>query len=209
MSKKIEYVKLTTPVVRASYCQVFEAKEFENDGKPKYSMEIIWDKESQQTEEFKKIKKAIGIAMAKAHGKEQSKWPSGWKNPLRPVTDKPDEQRGEVYQDGFLFSRASCNTKRKPQVIDKKSRRTIESEEDFYSGCYCKVSIAIGYFNTKGNRGVHFILNNIMKVKDGDRLGGATDAFSDFGVDKPSDDELLNDSSDEFNDFDGSDDYDI
>ena len=53
-------------------------------------------------------------------------------------------------------------------------------QDEFYSGCICRVSITFFGFDIDGNKGVGASLNNIMKVRDGERLDGATNAEDDF-----------------------------
>ncbi len=54
-----------------------------------------------------------------------------------------------------------------------------------YSGCYCYVSINFYAFAVEGNKGIAAGLNNIMKIKDGDRLSGGASADEDFGDIEP------------------------
>ena len=45
---------------------------------------------------------------------------------------------------------------------------------------YAHVSLSFYAFNTNGNRGVACGLGNIQKVRDGEPLGGRTNAASEF-----------------------------
>lgn len=58
--------------------------------------------------------------------------------------------------------------------------KLITDQEEFYSGCYGYASINFYPFNAKGNVGVAAGLNNVMKVKDGESLGGRVSADADF-----------------------------
>ena len=53
--------------------------------------------------------------------------------------------------------------------------------EDIYSGCFGCASVNFFSYNTSGNTGVAAGLNNLIKTKDGDKLGGTHSAESDFG----------------------------
>lgn len=53
-------------------------------------------------------------------------------------------------------------------------------EDEIYSGVWAIVSVTFFGYDVSGNRGVACGLNNIMKFKDGERLGGRASAESDF-----------------------------
>ena len=61
--------------------------------------------------------------------------------------------------------------------------RTVQpilDRAEVYSGCYARVSINFYAFNTNGNRGIACGLGNIQKVRDGEPLGGRTNASAEF-----------------------------
>ena len=71
----------------------------------------------------------------------------------------------------------------KPGMLDK-YKNPITNPEDFYSGCYGYASINFYAFNTNGNKGIACGLNNLMKIEDGEPLGGRVSAEIDFeGID--------------------------
>ena len=57
----------------------------------------------------------------------------------------------------------------------------IVDEEEVYSGVWAVVSVSFYAYDVSGNKGVACGLNNIMKFKDDDHLGGRVSAESDFG----------------------------
>lgn len=171
-----ENLNSTTKVVipcRFSYVHVWEASSIGDDDKKKYSVSCIIPKSDKAT--LEKVKKAIQAAYtAGVASKFKGKKPNNWKNPLR--DGDTDRTEDESYEDA-MFINASCNTR--PGVVDR-NRQQILDQDDFYSGCYGYVSINFYAFNTNGNLGVAAGLNNVMKVKDGEPLGGRSSAESDF-----------------------------
>jgi hypothetical protein len=102
--------------------------------------------------------------------------------PLRDGDDKEDE----IY-DGHFFVNAKSNTR--PGIVDK-NKVPIVDEDEIYSGVWAIISVTFYGYEVSGNRGVACGLNNIMKFKDDDRLGGRVSAEADFeGVDLPEDDD--------------------
>lgn len=56
----------------------------------------------------------------------------------------------------------------------------VERDDEVYSGCYARVSLNFYAFNSNGNKGVACGLGNIQKIRDGEPLGGRTNAADDF-----------------------------
>ena len=104
------------------------------------------------------------------------------KNLHLPLRDG-DEERADEYPEykGMMFLNA--NSKTAPGVVDKDLNVILDSEE-FYSGCWGRVSVNFFPYDSAGNRGVGVGLNNVQKLKDGERLGGArATAEDDFDDD--------------------------
>jgi len=165
--------KVVTSLVRLSYLHIWEPAAVEEGQEKKYSASLIIPKSDKAL--IKKIKAAIEAAKeAGKTSKFGGKIPANWKNPLRDGdADRPDD---EAYADSF-FINANCKTQ--PGVVDKKLNKIMDQDE-VYSGCYGYASVTFYPFNTNGSKGVACGLNHIMKVKDGEPLGGRATAESDF-----------------------------
>lgn len=171
--------------VRFSYAHVFEPHAINEGDKPKYSVSCIVSKSD--TKAIKTIKDAIQQALEDGKSKFGGKIPTKYKNPLR---DGDEERDDDAYKDSYFFN---ANSSQAPQVVDK-TRQPILNQDEFYSGCYGYVSVTFYAFNSNGNKGVACGLNNIMKTKDGESLGGtrisAEDDFAGISVDDVDDDFL-------------------
>lgn len=162
-------------LVRFSYAHVFEAQSIDGSD-PKYSVNIIISKDDK--ENLQAIKDAI--AAAKDEGKTK-KWdgkiPGRLKLPLRDGDEeRPDD---EVYENSMFIN---CSSKSRPSVVDE-DLNPIMDKDEFYSGCYGRVSVNFYPFNTKGNKGIAAGLNNVQKLEDGEKLSGGSTATEDFGDD--------------------------
>lgn len=177
---KISETKVITNEVRFSYAHVFEPKGF-NESDKKYSVSILIDKRDKDT--IEKVKRAIENATKAGITKLGGKIPANLKTPLR----DGDTERGEdeAYRSCY-FLNATCKTK--PAILYKNGKPLTDST-DFYSGCYGYASINFYAFNTNGSKGIACGLNNLMKTKDGDFLGGRSRAEDDF-ADLIEDDDL-------------------
>lgn len=171
--------KVVTGEVRFSYANVFEPKSI-NGSDEKYSVSLLIDKRDTKTIEA--IERAIEAAKQAGVAKFGGKIPPVLKLPLRDGdAERPDD---ESYA-GKMFVNANCKTK--PGLIEKNGMEIIDATE-FYSGCYGKASVTFYAFNSNGNKGIACGLNNIMKTRDGEPLGGRSRAVDDFANDIEEDD---------------------
>ena len=166
---------LTGPRARFSFCHIWEPKSI-NGGEPKYSMSVIIPKDDGDTVD--KINAAIEMAYHESEAKLKGKGAlpplSALKTPLR---DGDLERPDDPAYAGCWFLNA--NSDRAPGIVDANAQ-TILDRSEVYSGCYGRVSLTFYAFNTNGNRGIACGLNNIMKVKDGEPLGGQLSAEQEF-----------------------------
>lgn len=168
--------------VRFSYCHLFEPHAMsEEDSNKKYSVSVLIDKDNEETIEL--VKKAQKAAAEKGRTKLWGgKLPAKLKMPLRDGDeDRPDD---EVYENCMFFN--ASNT-RAPKVVYKDPDGLglmNATEEDVYSGCYGAVTVNFFPYDSHGNRGVAASLGNVIKLRDGERLGGggesAEDSFGDL-----------------------------
>ncbi len=174
--KRTNPTKVITGVVRLSYANVWEPKSI-NGGAEKYSVSLIIPKSDTKT--LTDINEAVDAAIEEGKGKFGGKIPNkaALKLPLRDGDiDRPDD---EAYANSY-FVNANSNTP--PQVVDKDVNPVLERSE-IYSGVYARVSINFYAFNSNGNKGIACGLGNIQKIRDGEPLGGRTNAAEDFATD--------------------------
>ena len=182
--KLINETKVVFGPCRLSYTHVFEKYSPDGAGEGKYMTNILIPKSEKKTIEA--INEAINAAknaaiVSKWGGKE----PKKLELPLRDGDDKEDE----VYADNYYLN-AKSNTR--PGIIDRKKVPVVD-EEEIYSGVWAIMSVTFYGYDVNGNKGIACGLNNIMKFKDDDHLGGRASAESDFGgmdFDNEEDDDL-------------------
>ena len=164
----------TTKVIvpfRFSYLHCWEPDSV-NGGDPKYSVSAIIPKSDTKT--INAIKAAIEQAKKDSVSKWGGKVPANLKLPLRDGDiDRPDD---EAYAGSYFFN---ANSRQAPQVVDAKVQPILDQSE-VYSGCYGKISVTFYGYNSNGNRGIAAGLGNIQKLRDGESLGGRSNAADDF-----------------------------
>lgn len=178
---KVIDTKVVFGPCRLSYTHVFA--KFNPDGSDKdgkYMTNILIPKTEKET--IKAIKEAIEAAkkagiVSKWGGKE----PKSLDLPLRDGNDKEDD----VYA-GHYYLNAKSNTR--PGIVGR-NKEPITDEEEIYSGVWCDVSVTFYPYDVVGKRGVACGLNNLMKFKDDEKLGGRASAENDFAdIDNEDDD---------------------
>lgn len=167
--------------VRLSYTHLFQPYAMPGSTEPGKYMTVVLIPKGE-----KKVLEAIDKCMeaAKRAG-ITSKWggrePKSLDTPLRDGDDREDE----VFHGHYYFN-AKCKTR--PGVVDK-HRAPIVDEEEIYSGVWAYVSVSFFPYDVNVKRGIAVGLNNVMKFKDDDRLGGRSSAESDFADIDPVTDE--------------------
>lgn len=172
MPAKTVKTKFVTGKVRFSYAHVFQPAETPN-GTMKYSVSILIPKTDKDTvARFNKAFEDTKAANAAVWGGTVPKMLKGG------LRDGDAEKDDPIYA-GHYFINANSNEK--PGVVDA-DLNPIMDQSEFYSGCYGRASITLYPYDTSGSKGIAAGLNNVQKLEDGDKLGGATSAAADFAV---------------------------
>ena len=169
--------KVVTGKVRFSYVHVFEPWAGQEGQQPKYSVCILIPKDDKKT--LDKIAAAMDEAVQDGVKTQWSgKQPKNLHIPLR----DGDEERADEYPEYKNMMFLNANSKNAPGVVDK-DLNVILDPDDVYSGCWGRASVNFFPYDSNGNRGIGVGLNNLQKLKDGERLGGsrasAEDDFDD------------------------------
>ncbi len=179
---------ILTPVGRVSWPALAKP-----DDNGKYGLTMIFDSEA----DLKKLK-AMVVECIKGEWGDKYK-PAQLSLPFKNGNDKTDDD-GNVWPEYADCTLATMGTKYAVTVLNpaKKPIPTAQLEAEVYGGCYCiaQVNAYAWEYTEKGKvmkRGVSLGLMNLMKVRDGERLGSgkrisAEDAFADVEVEASSDD---------------------
>lgn len=183
ITPQVKDTKVVFGPCRLSYTHVFSKFAPADAGEGKYMANVLIPKSEKET--IKALNTAIEAAKKAAI---VSKW--GGKEPKKldmPLHDG-DDKDDDVFA-GHYYVNAKSNTR--PGIVDKK-KVPITDEEEIYSGVWAVVSVTFYGYDKNGKRGVACGLNNIMKFKDDEHLGGRASAETDFSdVDFGDDDDDL------------------
>lgn len=186
MSNQVNSTKVVTDKVRFCYVNVFEPTAMSEGDTPKYNICVLIPKSDTAT--IDKIKKAIEAAKEAGKAKladKNGRIPANLKLPLRDGDEeRPDDP---AFEDHYFIN---ANSMRQPSIVDR-SLNPIMSRDEFYSGCYGRVSINFYAFNVT-SKGIAAGLNNLQKLEDGEMLAGGSTAEEDFGGDNAvQDDDMM------------------
>lgn len=187
MVEKKKSARFLTPVGRFSFIAVFnKARPMDGDsGEPKYELHVVFDKEylKKNPDEMARYKALVAeadrvcVEKYKKPVKEAKEKFSNFRGPFR---DGVEKEHLSGFGDGTIFIHPK--SKRKPGVVGPDAKTPIDNEDAVYPGCYGRVSVhAFAYDHPKGGKGVGFGLDNVMFVRDGERLDGRTNPEDDFG----------------------------
>jgi hypothetical protein len=178
MSKDELLVVTPKAILSYPHLDVPQAPHNNQPGKSKYSATLVFPEGTDLS--------ALQTAVMKA-GEE--KWPGKFTEMLRVgAVRSPFRKDAEAkgYAPGSVF--LNVRSEQKPGVVylhagaDKKPAVVPDAKikEDLYPGAFVRAQIRAFSYDSNGNKGVSFALNNIQKLADGDRLDNrqaATDAF--------------------------------
>ncbi len=167
--KKKAMAKITTPEFRVSYPNVWEARSWKG-GKAKFGVQMLFPKATDIKALRKLVRKTLDAAFGPFEGDDATKWPEGFKNPIKNGDGKKYAGKGrKECKDHYVIN---ANSDYKPGLVEPDGVTPIEDKSDFYPGCYARAQLFCYAFDVSGNQGVTFGLNHIQKLRNGKALGG-------------------------------------
>lgn len=173
--------KVLTGEVRLSYCYLDQPRPNLQGGDPKYSVTLLIPKADAAT------KADIDASIQAAYEAGVAKRWNGKRYPLKDLVHDGDGLR----PDGVTPYGPECkghwvltaSSKTKPQVVHISNINAQLAPSDVYSGMYARVTLNFYAYDTAGNRGVGCGLGNVLKLRDGEVLGGGgASAEQDFAA---------------------------
>lgn len=185
-----ELARVLTPTFRVSYPHVFKAQAVKPTDKPKYSITMLFAKDS----DLSSLKEAIKQAKIAKYGAKEN-WPDDLESPVTDG-DQPKHADKEGYK-GHWAIKASTGEDQRPGVVDE-NVVPITDQAKFYPGCYARAYIYAYVWEYMGKKGVGFILDHVQKMGDGKSFGGKKPAEQVFTpVASREEEEEVDDSEDQ------------
>lgn len=170
--------KVTTGKIRFSFVNLFEAKEPQGGGEPKYSMTLLIPKSDIDT--MSKIKAAMTEArenFCRRNG--ANALPERPNNTLHDGDGMRDNGEPFVPECKGHYV-ITVSNKQKPIVVDA-YRTPITDPSEVYSGAFGRAAINFYGYSRNGKKGISASLLSVQKLHDGTSFGniGSADDFDD------------------------------
>lgn len=172
-------MKFVLKNARLSFPALFEPRDFNGDGKFRWSANFIVPKNDPQIDELKKIITAISLDQWK------DKSPAILKQ--LETTDKTPLHDGDVKtQDGYegMYFLSASNARVAPKVVDRDRTPLQESDGRIYGGCFVNAHVDLYAQDSQWGRRINATLTGVQFVKDGDAFSGgrmlSDDEFEDL-----------------------------
>jgi len=167
-SGKQRVVKSTYIVGIGSFLNVFEPKQVNNQGNPKYSAAILIPKSDKA--QLRELKARIDEVALEYFGPSWQK-DKKFKYPLQDGDEKFEEDEKYAAYKGHYFVNASNE---RPVGVLNVDRQVTTSPAECYSGCTIQFLVNFFSFTTMGN-GVGTSLQSLRVLHKGKRLDGSVD----------------------------------
>ena len=175
MEKEMLNTKYVTPEIVCSYPSLFEPRE-KLSGVMKYSLSCPIPKNDVTA--LQAIKQCIVVAAVNKWG-EKARDLKGIINPMNDAEEKGKDD--EIYANTYYFN---ANSNNRPGVVDSNIQPVLDHEE-VYPGCIIRAAVNFYATDVGGSKRVAVGLNNVMKVRDGERIGNNNNASNDFAAYAP------------------------
>ena len=166
--------KMITPVIRCMFPKLDEVDE--KNGK--YGLSIPLPKTDKAA--YDALQEIMRNAAVNTWGEKYANL-GGITHFVEDCDKDPKYADDQVYSGCLKFS---AKSNRRPGCVypNLEAIPLEQLEQVIYGGCYIRASISAYGTETGGKKTVAFSLNNVMFVKDGERLGGAPRADEDFAA---------------------------
>jgi hypothetical protein len=171
-------INLRTPIGILSFPTLFTPKPVVPGGEPRYGCNLLLNPGMQNTPEFTAMKKAVAQCI-------DEKWGAGkcrdkaFVDRLAMPFHRCEDMKYQGYNiPGGIFIRPW--TKNRPGIVDAQ-RNEVTVPGDVWAGQFVRLTVSPFAYQTSGNLGVSFALNNVQICRvDGERLDGRKAAHDDF-----------------------------
>lgn len=169
---------ILTPLAVLSFPALFVPRAPAPGAQPRYSCCLLFDQQAQRTPAYKLLQQAYAEAI-------ENTWPGkakdpGFRNRLRNPFRPTDEKDYNGYREMIGGVYIQPWSKSRPGIIDA-MKIDITTPDDVWPGQIVRATVNPFTYDTSGNIGVAFNLNNIQICRtDGPRLDGRRSAQQDF-----------------------------
>ena len=145
---------------RLSFPEIWTPKAFNEGQAPKFSCNLLLDKENDKAQ-IASFKKSIKEA---ALGAFNGQIPAG----LEVCIQDGNSKAYDGYENAMYIS---CASRLRPQIIDRDRTPLVEEDDRPYAGCYVNAAISLWVQDNKYGKRIACNLNALQFSKNGERFG--------------------------------------
>jgi hypothetical protein len=147
-------------------------KAFSANQKAKYSVVLALPSDDDFWKSLEKKMKALA----------KEKWPDTPYKKIKTFIKEYEEGDDECKYGWEDHKVITLSNKSRPGVVIRSEDGFVEpmSEDEIYSGMFCRATFNVGCYEYNKSKGITFYLNNVLKVKDGERFTTRATAEEDF-----------------------------
>ena len=145
---------------RLSFPEIWTPKAFVEGQQPKFSCNLLLDKENDKAQ-IASFKKAIREAALNAFSQQI---PAG----LAMCLGDGNSKSYDGYENAMFIS---CASRLRPQIIDRDRTPLVEEDGRPYAGCYVNAAISLWVMDNKYGKRVACNLNALQFSRDGETFG--------------------------------------
>lgn len=188
MANKVYSNPVVSPLHRAAFANLFKPDSVKNsDGteREEYSVTMLIPKNDPA---ISGLIGAYNEVMTQLYGADNIKWPT-FRNPTFRDGDTDPTYRDRAKYPGFEgMWVVKATSQNQPGLLDERKQPVI-ADGVLYSGMWGYAQVVASNYESAGNTGIKFYLNNYMKFKDDARMGGngqtAEQAFAGIAAAAP------------------------
>jgi hypothetical protein len=157
---------IITPKGRLSFPQLFVAKSAPGSDKAKFGCSILLPPTAD-----------IGLLKQAAEKCAKEKWGEKMPSKLKTPFLKAEDYEYEGYEQGWVLLRPTSLTK--PGIVDA-AGNNVDEDSQVYPGRWAVLSLRPFAYDSNGNRGVSFGLQNVQLLDHDEPIGGRARAEDEF-----------------------------
>jgi hypothetical protein len=157
-----------TPEATIVWPDLFEPISF-NGGDEQYRATLLIEKDADLT----LLVQAINAAARKKFPGQPEQFYKQLRKPIRKGAEKAVDDNGNPAPESFYHNRYFINVKSKyqPHIVNLHNE-PITDPNDIYGGCVVRAYLSFFGYDHAGNTGVSCSLRALVKISDGDPIGG-------------------------------------
>lgn len=165
-------MKLLLTNVRLSFPALFEAEDYQSDGKFKYKATLLIPTDDPQKAKVDQV--IVAIARENWKDKAAAILAANEGNPQKHCFIDGAKRAYDGYAGHWALSAARGREKGRPRIVDQQKNPLVAADGKPYAGCYVNASVEFWPQNNNHGKAVRCELLGVQFLRDGDAFSSGT-----------------------------------